>query len=93
MQVVFSPAAERDLEEIGDYIAQDNPIRAVTFVREIREHCQVIAAAPRAAPVWPELGENVRMTLHGRYLILYTLAETVIRIERILHGARSRPFI
>lgn len=39
MQCVFSPLAEFDLEEIGDYIARDNPSRAVTFIREIREPC------------------------------------------------------
>lgn len=93
MQVDFSPAAERDLEEIGDYIAQDNPVRAVTFIRELRQHCQRILEAPRAAPVWPELGDNVRMTVHGRYLILYTLTEAAIRKERVLHGARNRPSI
>ena len=39
MQCVFSPLAEFDLEEIGDYIASDNPPRAVSFIREIRELC------------------------------------------------------
>jgi toxin ParE1/3/4 len=28
----FTPLAERDLEEIGDYIATGNPRRAVSFV-------------------------------------------------------------
>lgn len=90
MRVVFSPAAERDLEEIGDYIAQDNPTRAVSFIREIREHCGLLASSPRAAPLWPELGENLRMVPHGRYLIFYTLFEESLRIERVLHGARDR---
>jgi len=36
MPCIFSPLAASDLEEIGDYIAQDNPHRALTFVREIR---------------------------------------------------------
>ncbi len=36
MRCELSPIAEFDLEEIGDYIARDNPSRAVSFVREIR---------------------------------------------------------
>ena len=28
MQLLITPLAAFDLEEIGDYIAQDNPIRA-----------------------------------------------------------------
>jgi plasmid stabilization system protein ParE len=46
MQVVFSELAERDLEEIGDYIAADSPSRAVSFVREVREHCTRIGRSP-----------------------------------------------
>lgn len=89
MDVVFSPAAVQDLEEIGDYIARDNPVRAVTFIREIREHCNLIASATTAAPLWPELGDNIRMVVHGHYLIFYTAADAEVRIERVLHGARD----
>ena len=36
MQLLITPLAAFDLEEIGDYIAQENPIRAGTFVAELR---------------------------------------------------------
>ena len=35
MGVLFTPLAETDLEVIGDYIAQDNPARALTFIQEM----------------------------------------------------------
>jgi plasmid stabilization system protein ParE len=34
MHYRFSRQAERDIEEIGDFIARDNPRRAVTFIAE-----------------------------------------------------------
>ncbi|MGD7268361.1 type II toxin-antitoxin system RelE/ParE family toxin, partial [Ralstonia pseudosolanacearum] len=40
MRLAITPLAEQDLESIADYIAQDNPARAVTFVRDLREQCQ-----------------------------------------------------
>jgi toxin ParE1/3/4 len=43
MRAHLTPQAEIDLEEIGDYIALDNPKRAVSFIREIRQHCEKIA--------------------------------------------------
>ena len=89
MQCVFSPLAEFDLEEIGDYIARDNPPRAVTFIREIRELCVKITAMPEAAPLQHELGEGARMVPFGKYLIFYTVGAESIRIERVLHGARN----
>jgi len=35
MKVLITAEAEADLEAIGDYIARDNPARALSFVREL----------------------------------------------------------
>ena len=40
MRVTLSLLAERDLESIGDYIAEDNPRRALGFVAELRAQCE-----------------------------------------------------
>jgi len=55
----FRPAAEEDLESIADYIAEDNPSRAVTFVQELREKCQLLAEMPKSAPAlsWGVISE------------------------------------
>jgi len=37
MRIEFSRFVEGDLSLIADYIAEDNPARAVSFIREIRE--------------------------------------------------------
>lgn len=89
MKLEFSPAAEADLEEIGDYIAQDNPLRAVSFICDIRRHCDEIAKAPMAAPLRDDLLPGIRMSVHGRYLIFHRVDNNSVRIERILHGARN----
>jgi toxin ParE1/3/4 len=93
LQLLFSPLSERDLEEIGDYIARDNPQKAVSFIRGIREQCAKITANPAAAPLRHELGEGIRMVPYGNYLIFYTADINDIRIERVLHGARNIPDI
>ena len=46
MRLNFTPMAEQDLEAIADYIATDNPMRALTFVRKLRAQCQRITAWP-----------------------------------------------
>ncbi|UEO01238.1 type II toxin-antitoxin system RelE/ParE family toxin [Acidiferrobacter thiooxydans] len=35
-RLTFTALAEQDLEIIGDYIAADNPVRAGSFIRELR---------------------------------------------------------
>jgi toxin ParE1/3/4 len=46
MQLLITPLAAVDLKEIGDYIAQDNPVRAGTFVAELRTNCENICLNP-----------------------------------------------
>jgi len=86
---VFSRRAEADLEAIGDYIANDNPRRALSFVRELRDRCRAIVQFPQAAPLRPELGRGVRMVVFGDYLIFYRHSKRRVIIERVLHGARD----
>jgi len=91
MRVVISPLAERDLEAIGDYIAEDNPARALSFVAELRAQCAVIAKAPRACRARPELGEGIRSCARGNYVIFFTATTTRLTIVRVLHGAMDIP--
>src|SRR5688572_30576536 len=89
MRVVFSPSARQDLTGIADYIARDNPRRALSFIREIRARCAKLAAAPRSARPFPSLGADARILPHGSYLILYRITDEAVSIERVLHGSRD----
>lgn len=89
MRVAFSPKAAIDLEEIGDYIARDHPIRAVSFIKELIIHCRQITETPEAFPVRNDIATGLRMAVHGNYLILFHIVEKAVRIERIVHGARK----
>ena len=87
----FAARAEEDLEEIGDFIARDNPARALSFVRELRVFCRArITDHPRAFRERPELGTGIRAAVFGRYLILFfERAAGGVLIERIVHGSRD----
>lgn len=83
----LSPAALRDLECIGDYIAQDNPLRAKSFVGELRVQCDAIAKSPQTYRLRPELGECIRSCAYGNYVIFFRDDQIILRILRILHGS------
>jgi len=90
-RLLLSPLAAADLEEIGDYIARDNPVRAASFVAELEAKCRAVAATPELYPARTDLAPGLRMAVHGRYLVLYRdlPGENAVRIERVLHGARN----
>ena len=92
-RLLLSPRAAADLEEIADYIARDNPGRAVSFLAELEAKCRAVAASPELYPSRADLVPGLRMAVHGRYLVLYRdLAdENTVRVERVLHSARNLP--
>jgi toxin ParE1/3/4 len=85
----ISPAAERDLEEIADYIAQDNPRRALSFIAELRQTAADIKSNPLAWPERSDLLPGLRMRPFGQYLVFYRPDQNSVRIERILHASRD----
>ena len=89
MRFRFTVRAERDIEEVGDYIARDNPARAVTFIEALTEKCHQLIEQPASAPLRPEFGDDVRMTVFGRYLIFYSFNADELKIIRVLHSARN----
>ena len=92
MQCLFSDKAEKDLEAIGDFIAADNPARALSFIQELRDHCRKLTQAPMRRVVDEIDGHAIRMAPHAAYNIYFVWlenAETVF-ITRILHSARDQ---
>jgi toxin ParE1/3/4 len=93
MIVRILPAAESELEAIGDYIARDNPRRAVSFVRELRDKCLNLADMALAFPLVLRYEDRgVRHRVHGNYQIFYrVVSEPAERIDiiHVLHGARD----
>jgi len=94
MRAHFAPQAEIDLEEVGDYIALDNPARAVSFIREIQRYgntCEKIAGGPDHYAARPDLGDTIRICAHGNHLIVFEPFDDGALILRVLHGARNVP--
>jgi toxin ParE1/3/4 len=91
MQLSFTRLAEQDMETIANYIALDNPLRALTFVQGLRQRCEHVASNPLSHRLRPELGDNLRSFPYSSYVIFYAAAATEVTIIRILHGARDLP--
>ncbi|MES2392785.1 MAG: type II toxin-antitoxin system RelE/ParE family toxin, partial [Acidobacteriota bacterium] len=69
----------------------DNPRRAVTFLREIRTEIGRIGEDPLLYQLRPDVGEDARLGVVGRYVILFWIDGDVVRIERVVHGNRLLP--
>ncbi|MBX9644217.1 MAG: type II toxin-antitoxin system RelE/ParE family toxin [Novosphingobium sp.] len=81
--------AVADLDAIFEYIAEDNPLRAVSFVDEIIGCFDVITERPLSYPARDDLAPGLRSGLHRPYLILFSINDDTVDIVRVIHGARD----
>ncbi len=89
MIVILSDNAEAELEGIGDWIARDSPVAAVTFVRALRDACNKIGEMPRAHPLLPRHRKSgIRRKAYGDYLIFYVVGGRV-DVLHVIHSARD----
>jgi toxin ParE1/3/4 len=93
MQLELSRYIEGDLDEIAAYIAQDNPGRAVTFIRDIRAKFYDIQRNPLTYQLRPDIGEEARIATVGNYAILFRVIDEIVRVERVAYGGRDLPGI
>lgn len=89
--VTFSPKSRQDLLDIGDYIAKDSRANTRRFVATLPEQCKRIGCAPLGYVGRDDLAPGLRMAALDRYVIFFRVIDGVVRIERVLHGARDLP--
>lgn len=88
-RLVLERTAVRDLGEIADHIAADNPARAFTFIGEIKAACFERAAYPLSGRARPEISPGLRSFPFGDYVIFYRPLSDGIAVLRVLHGKRD----
>lgn len=90
MKLLFSNAAKADLLQIGDYIAEVDPARAVKLVRNLRDRCAGLATTPLAHPLVPRFSHlGIRKRVAGNYLLFYRVDAQYVTMVRIMHSARD----
>ena len=85
----YTSVAHQDLVEILDYIATDNPSAALSVIEKIEAKCLLIADSPITGEIQPKLGDGVRASTVGRYVIFHRQANDRVEILRIIPGDRN----
>lgn len=94
-RIAWRPKASEDLLSIVRYIAQDNPSRARTFGKNLRQKVQPRAQQPLLGHAGrPGLPAGVReLVLHPNYIAFYRVIDTsrTVEILRVKHVAQQTP--
>ena len=89
----YSDASKDDLKEIARFIAKDKPQAAREWVAKLREKCRMLAKHPEVGDDRSDLGEGIRSTYVGSYIIYFRRREETLEIVRVRRGDREYPFL
>ncbi|MGA9529489.1 MAG: type II toxin-antitoxin system RelE/ParE family toxin [Terriglobales bacterium] len=84
------PEAFADLDDIRDYIAQDNPDAADRVISEIFDTIRGLVAFPCQGHQRPDLTSRpLRFTLAREYLVAYAPEEKPLWVVGVMYGRRN----
>ena len=89
----YSAASKEDLKEIARFIARDKPIAARQWVAKLREKCRLAAKHPDIGDDRSDLGEGIRSTYVGSYIIYFRVMDGTLEIVRVVRGDLEFPFL
>ena len=89
----YSEQSKNDLKQIARFIANDKPDAARKWVSKLREKCRLASQHPEIGDERPELGEGIRSTYLGRYVIFFRRNDGFVEIVRVIRGDVDKPNI
>lgn len=90
MTVRFSRPALKDLDEIFEYVARDNPVAARHLLLQIKASAERIGRYPYMGRATDdEKGARVFPIPRTNYKVFYDVMGEDVLILRVMHGARD----
>ena len=92
MKVVVHERAALDIDDIFNWISQDNPRAATNMVERIRLRIERLAFSGLSHIGRPGLLDGTRELIEPPYIIVYEVDEAAdqITVLSVMHGARDR---
>lgn len=86
--IIWQEHARFDLYILIGYIAQNNPYRAVSFLKELHDKVDMLSYHPQLGKI--ANFEGVRaLVVHKNYIVLYRLFRDSVQILRVKHAAQN----
>lgn len=91
MKLEWSLFALTDREQIFDYIEADNTRAAIALDNNIEVQVERLLQFPQSGRIGRMEGTRELVVVGTPYIAIYCLRDDIVRIVRVLHGARPWP--
>ena len=89
--VEITRRAERDIDEIWTFIAQDNLKAADRLVLQLEKQLRTLERFPERSALIPEnelLGARYRHLIYGKYRTIFRVTGKTVYVVRVIHAGR-----
>jgi toxin ParE1/3/4 len=87
--VTRTAAAERDLEEILEWLHDHSPTVAERLPTALDARCRLLASQPFTGRARDELQPGLRSVVVEYYVVFFVVTDDEVQIRRIVHGSRD----
>ena len=89
MRVIWTPLAERHLDDIYRFIAESSSDYALRIVDRLTRRSQQLSRFPESGRPVPEFGrEAIREVFEGPYRLIYSVRASRVDVVAVIHSAR-----
>lgn len=92
LEIRYLSVAEKDIDEIFEYVLKDNRSAAVALLEEFDLAISRLSSSPELGVIPKDERLNklgYRILIIRKYLVFYVVKGGYIQIRRIIHGARQ----
>jgi len=91
LKIQITEPAHSDLEDIEQYIRQDNPSAAIRTVMRVLEAIEYLITHPTMGRTGRVLQTRELIVSGTPFIVIYQIHQQIIAILRVLHTARKWP--
>ncbi len=91
MQIIWSPLAQKRIQEILDYIALDDIDTVLNFISFIENQVHELAKNPRVGHTLPFLKNKYirEFVIHKNYSLIYELDQNHLHLLTVRHAKQN----
>ncbi|MGA9794584.1 MAG: type II toxin-antitoxin system RelE/ParE family toxin [Rhizomicrobium sp.] len=91
MKIIWSNTAERNLDAIWEYIAQDNLDAADRMIERLRQAADALIDHPHMGRAGRTAGTRELVVAATPYILIYRTLREHVDVARVFHGAQNWP--
>jgi len=89
VKIFWTQNAKKQIIQIEEFIAEDNPSSAIDFVEKLINTTETLTKFPQKGRMVPEFSQtNIRELLYKNYRVVYLINNSKIEILTIFEGHR-----